>query len=144
MGGVAEFPTLLGGIKILDVSHVQSGPTCTAMLADMGAEVVKVEPFAGDQFRESMEGANFFNFNRNKRGIALNLKTKEGKEIVLKLAKEADVLMENFVPGAMDRLGLGYEALSQLNPRIVYFSISGFGQSGPYRDRPAYEPILQA
>ncbi len=74
----------------------------------------------------------------------MNLKTKEGKEIVLKLAKEADVLVENFVPGSMDRLGLGYEALSQLNPRIVYCSISGFGQSGPFRDRPAYEPILQA
>jgi crotonobetainyl-CoA:carnitine CoA-transferase CaiB-like acyl-CoA transferase len=140
----AGFPNPLAGIKVVDLSHVQSGPTCTAMLADMGAEVVKIEPFAGDQFRQPMEGANFFNFNRNKRGIALNLKTKEGKEIVLKLAKEADVLVENFVPGAMDRLGLGYEALSQLNPRIVYCSISGFGQSGPYRDRPAYEPILQA
>ena len=140
----AKFPNPLAGIKVVDLSHVQSGPTCTAMLADMGAEVVKIEPFAGDQFRQPMEGANFFNFNRNKRGIALNLKTKEGKEIVLKLAKEADVLVENFVPGAMDRLGLGYEALSQLNPRIVYCSISGFGQSGPYRDRPAYEPILQA
>jgi crotonobetainyl-CoA:carnitine CoA-transferase CaiB-like acyl-CoA transferase len=138
------FPNPLAGIKVVDLSHVQSGPTCTAMLADMGAEVVKIEPFAGDQFRQPMEGANFFNFNRNKRGIALNLKTKEGKEIVLKLAKEADVLVENFVPGAMDRLGLGYEALSQLNPRIVYCSISGFGQSGPFRDRPAYEPVLQA
>jgi crotonobetainyl-CoA:carnitine CoA-transferase CaiB-like acyl-CoA transferase len=138
------FPNPLAGIKVVDLSHVQSGPTCTAMLADMGAEVVKIEPFAGDQFRQPMEGANFFNFNRNKRGIVLNLKTKEGKEIVLKLAKEADVLVENFVPGAMDRLGLGYEALSQLNPRIVYCSISGFGQSGPFRDRPAYEPVLQA
>jgi len=127
MEGRAEFPNLLAGIKVVDLSHVQSGPTCTAMLADMGAEVVKIEPFAGDQFRQPMEGANFFNFNRNKRGIALNLKTKEGKEIVLKLAKEADVLVENFVPGAMDRLGLGYEALSQLNPRIVYCSISGSG-----------------
>lgn len=144
MNSSAEFPNLLAGIKVLDLSHVQSGPTCTAMLADMGAEVLKIEPFAGDQFRQPMEGANFFNFNRNKRGIALNLKTKEGKEIVLKLAKDADVLVENFVPGAMDRLGLGYEALSRLNPRIVYCSISGFGQSGPYRDRPAYEPILQA
>jgi crotonobetainyl-CoA:carnitine CoA-transferase CaiB-like acyl-CoA transferase len=140
----AGFPNPLAGIKVVDLSHVQSGPTCTAMLADMGAEVVKIEPFAGDQFRQPMEGANFFNFNRNKRGIVLNLKTKEGKEIVLKLAKEADVLVENFVPGAMDRLGLGYEALSQLNPRIVYCSISGFGQSGPFRDRPAYEPVLQA
>jgi formyl-CoA transferase/CoA:oxalate CoA-transferase len=138
------FPNPLAGIKVVDLSHVQSGPTCTAMLADMGAEVVKIEPFAGDQFRQPMEGANFFNFNRNKRGIVLNLKTKEGKEIVLKLAKEADVLVENFVPGSMDRLGLGYEVLSQLNPRIVYCSISGFGQSGPFRDRPAYEPVLQA
>jgi len=144
MEGRAEFPNLLGGIKVLDFSHVQSGPTCSAMLADMGAEVIKIESFAGDQFRQPMEGANFFNFNRNKRGIALNLKTKEGKEIVLKLAKEADVLLENFVPGAMDRLGLGYEALSRLNPGIVYCSISGFGQSGPFRDRPAYEPVLQA
>lgn len=144
MNSSAEFPNLLAGIKVLDLSHVQSGPTCTAMLADMGAEVLKIEPFAGDQFREPMEGAHFFNFNRNKRAMAVNLKTKEGKEIVLKLAKEADVLVENFVPGAMDRLGLGYEALSQLNPRIIYCSISGFGQSGPYRDRPAYEPTLQA
>src|SRR4030042_70524 len=144
MEGFAEFPNLLGGIKVLDLSHVQSGPTCTAMLADMGAEVVKVEPFAGDQFRESMEGANFFNFNRNKRAMALNLKTKEGKEIVLKLAKDADVLVENFLPGVINRLGLGYEALSQVNPGIVYCSISGFGQSGPFRERPAYDPILQA
>jgi crotonobetainyl-CoA:carnitine CoA-transferase CaiB-like acyl-CoA transferase len=144
MESFAEFPNLLGGIKVLDLSHVQSGPTCTAMLADMGAEVVKVEPFAGDQFRESMEGANFFNFNRNKRAMALNLKTKEGKEIVCKLAKDADVLVENFLPGVINRLGLGYEALSQVNPGIVYCSISGFGQSGPFRERPAYDPILQA
>jgi crotonobetainyl-CoA:carnitine CoA-transferase CaiB-like acyl-CoA transferase len=114
------------------------------MLADMGAEVIKVESFAGDQFREPMEGANFFNFNRNKRGIALNLKAKEGQEIALKLAREADVLVENFLPGSMDRLGLGYESISRINPRIVYCSISGFGQSGPFWDRPAYEPILQA
>jgi crotonobetainyl-CoA:carnitine CoA-transferase CaiB-like acyl-CoA transferase len=114
------------------------------MLADMGAEVIKVEPFAGDQFREPMEGANFFNFNRNKRGIALNLKNQEGQKIVLTLARKADVLVENFLPGAMDRLGLGYESVSRINPRIVYCSISGFGQSGPFRDRPAYEPILQA
>ena len=110
----------------------------------MGAEVVKIEPFIGDQFRESMEGANFWNFNRGKRAMALNLKTKEGKEIVLKLAKQADVLVENFLPGSMDRLGMGYEAIAALNPKIIYCSISGFGQSGPLRDRPAYEPILQA
>jgi crotonobetainyl-CoA:carnitine CoA-transferase CaiB-like acyl-CoA transferase len=139
-----EFSSPLVGIRVLDLSHVQSGPTCTVMLADMGAEVIKVESFAGDQFREPMEGANFYNFNRNKRGIALNLKTKEGKEIALKLAGEADVLVENFLPGSMDRLGLGYESISRINPRIVYCSISGFGQSGPFWDRPAYEPILQA
>ena len=144
MDETSEFPDPLAGIKVLDFSHVQSGPICTAMLADMGAEVVKIESFAGDQFRQPMEGANFFNFNRNKRGMALNLKTKEGKEIILKLVKDADVLVENFLPGAMDRLGFGYETLSRLNPGIVYCSISGFGLSGPFRDRPAYDPILQA
>ena len=137
-----EFPSPLGGIKILDFSHVQSGPICTAMLADMGGEVVKIEPFIGDQFREPMEGANFFNFNRNKRAMALNLKTPEGKEIVLKLAKNSDVLVENFLPGSMDKLGLGYEAISRIQPGIIYCSISGFGQEGPFRHRPAYEPIL--
>ena len=140
----SEFPSPLEGIKVLDFSHVQSGPICTASLADMGAEIVKIEPFIGDQFRESMEGANFWNFNRGKRAMALNLKTKEGKEIVLKLARQADVLVENFLPGSMDRLGMGYEAVAALNPGIVYCSISGFGQSGPLRNRPAYEPILQA
>lgn len=115
-----EFPSPMGGIKILDFSHVQSGPICTAMLADMGAEVVKIEPFIGDQFREPMEGANFFNFNRNKRAMALNLKTPEGKEIVLKLAKNSDVLVENFLPGSMDKLGLGYEAISRIQPGIIY------------------------
>jgi formyl-CoA transferase/CoA:oxalate CoA-transferase len=140
----SNFPNPLAGVKVLDLSHVQSGPTCTAILADMGADVIKVESFAGDQFREPMEGANFFNFNRNKRGIALNLKAKEGLEIALKLARKADVLVENFLPGSMDRLGLGYENISRINPGIVYCSISGFGQSGPFWDRPAYEPILQA
>ena len=134
----------LAGIKVLDFSHVQSGPICTAMVADMGAEVVKIEPFIGDQFRESMDGANFFTFNRNKRGMALNLKAQEGKEIVLKLAKKSDVLVENFLPGSMDKLGLGYEAISRINPSIIYCSISGFGQDGPFRHRPAYEPVLQA
>jgi crotonobetainyl-CoA:carnitine CoA-transferase CaiB-like acyl-CoA transferase len=144
MENSTEFPSPLSGIKVIDFSHVQSGPTCTAMLADMGAEVIKIEPLAGDQFRQPMEGANFYNFNRNKRGIAINLKAQEGKEIALRLARKADVLVENFLPGAMERLGLGYAAISGINPRIVYCSISGFGQDGPFRDRPAYEPILQA
>jgi crotonobetainyl-CoA:carnitine CoA-transferase CaiB-like acyl-CoA transferase len=144
MENVNHFPTPLSGIKVLDFSHVQSGPICTAMLADMGAEVVKIEPFIGDQFREPMEGANFFNFNRNKRAMALNLKTPEGKEIILKLAKNSDVLVENFLPGSLDKLGLGYEAISRVQPGIIFCSISGFGQEGPFRHRPAYEPILQA
>ena len=144
MNSRSEFPSPLEGIKVLDFSHVQSGPICTVMLADMGAEVVKIEPFIGDQFRESMEGANFFTFNRNKRAMALNLKTQEGKEIVLKLAKKSDVLVENFLPGSLAKLGLGYEAISRLNPSIIYCSISGFGQDGPFRHRPAYEPVLQA
>jgi len=134
----------LHGVKVVDLSHVQSGPICTMLLGDMGAEVIKVESFAGDQFRLPMEGAHFVNFNRNKRGIALDLKKREGKEIVLRLATKADVFVENFLPGAMDRLGLGYETISQLNARIIHCSISGFGQAGPYRERPAYEPILQA
>jgi crotonobetainyl-CoA:carnitine CoA-transferase CaiB-like acyl-CoA transferase len=139
-----EFPDLLRGVKVLDLSHVQSGPTCAVMLADMGAEVLKVEPFSGDLFRTFMEGASFVNFNRNKRGIALNLKAKEGKAIILKLAKDYDIFIENFVPGAIDRLGLGYEELSQLNPRIIYCSISGFGQSGPFRNWPGYDTTVQA
>jgi crotonobetainyl-CoA:carnitine CoA-transferase CaiB-like acyl-CoA transferase len=138
------FPNPLEGVKVLDLSHVQSGPTCTTMLADMGAEVVKVEPFAGDQFRELRDGADFCNFNRNKRAIALDLKTKDGKEVVFKLAQRADVFIENFLPGTAEKLGVGYEALSRLSPKIIYCSISGYGQSGPFRDRPAYDPALQA
>src|SRR5690606_26845833 len=100
--------------------------------------------FAGDMFRYPMEGANFRNFNRNKRAIAVDLKSPEGLEIALDLAKRADVLIENFLPGALERLGLGYDAVRQGNPGIVYGSISGFGQSGSMRNRPAVEPILQA
>jgi len=122
----------LKGLKVLDFTTLLPGPFATMMLADMGAEVVKIEPFIGDQFREPMEGANFFNFNRNKRAMALNLKTPEGKEIVLKLAKNSDVLVENFLPGSMDKLGLGYEAISRIQPGIIYCSISGFGQEGPF------------
>lgn len=114
------------------------------MLADMGAEVTKVESFAGDMFRHPLEGANFQNFNRNKRAIAVDLKTPAGLEIVLDLAKKADVLIENFLPGALERLGLGYDAVRRANPGIIYGSISGFGLTGAMRHRPAVEPIVQA
>jgi crotonobetainyl-CoA:carnitine CoA-transferase CaiB-like acyl-CoA transferase len=144
MDDSSEFSSPLSGIKVLELSHVQAGPVCGMMLADMGAEVVKVESAAGDLFRVPMEGANYYNFNRNKQAIALNLKSAKGVEIALKLAQDADVLLENFLPGALDKLGLGYAAVRQINPRIIYASISGFGQSGPLRNRPAFEPILQA
>lgn len=144
MDAAAEFSSPLSGIKVLELSHVQAGPICGMMLADMGAEVIKVESSAGDLFRIPLEGANFYNFNRNKRAIALNLKSEKGVEIALKLATEADVMLENFLPGALDKLGLGYEAIRTRNPRVIYASISGFGQSGALRNRPAFEPILQA
>ena len=144
MDAASEFTSPLSGIKVLELSHVQAGPICGMMLADMGAEVVKIESSAGDLFRVPMEGANFYNFNRNKRAIALDLKAEAGVQIALKLAGEADVLVENFLPGALDKLGLGYEAIRARNPGIIYASISGFGLSGPFRNRPAFEPILQA
>jgi crotonobetainyl-CoA:carnitine CoA-transferase CaiB-like acyl-CoA transferase len=134
----------LCGMKVIDMTHVWSGPTCTMILGDLGAEVIKIESFSGDQYRQPLGGSFFVNFNRNKRSIALNLKKEEGKEVVLKLARQGDVWVENFLPGALDRLGLGYEAIRSLNSQIVYCSISGFGQDGPYRERPAYDPILQA
>ena len=140
MHSSSGFPSPLEGVRVLDVSHVQAGPICGMMLADMGAEVIKIESFAGDLFRQPLEGANFRNFNRNKRAIALDLKSPEGLEIALELARRSDVLVENFLPGALDRLGLGYDAVRRANPRIVYGSISGFGQSESMRNRPAVEP----
>lgn len=134
----------LDGIKVVDLTQAMAGPYCTMLLADAGADVIKVEPPAGDQFRYFASGANMINFNRNKRGIALDLRTDEGKEIVLKLSAKADIFVENFTPGTAERLGVGYDVISNLNPRIIYASISGFGQNGPYRERPAYDTTVQA
>lgn len=120
-------PGPLKGIKVVDFCHAWAGPACTALLSDAGADTIKVEPITGDFFRTTMGGAVFINVNRNKRSIALNLKTSEGHRIALKLLENADVLVENFVPGVMDRLGLSYKAISRVNPRIIYCSISGFG-----------------
>jgi len=139
-----EFSNPLEGIKVLELSHIQAGPICSMMLADMGADVIKVEPFAGDRFRQLFGGANFLNFNRNKRAMAVNLKTPKGRKICLELAKNADVLVENYLPGALHNLGLGYEHIKEINPKIIYCSISGYGQEGPFRLRPAFDPILQA
>lgn len=141
---------LLEGVKVLDLSRVLAGPYCAMMLADMGADVIKVEmPGRGDDSRKNPPIVNgysayYMNLNRNKRGITLNLKSEKGKEIFRELIKDTDILVENYRPGVMDKLGLGYEELRKINPRLVYGAVSGFGQYGPYSKRPGYDIIGQA
>src|SRR3972149_2647078 len=132
----------LEGIRVMDLSRVVSGPYCTMMLADMGAEVIKIEePGRGDESRgyapilPSGESSDFISLNRNKKSITVNLKSAGGKEIVRRLARVSDILVENFQVGDMDRLGLGYEELRRINPRLIYCGISGYGEVGPYRER---------
>ena len=137
-------------MRVLDLSRVLAGPFCSMLLADMGAEVIKLEiPERGDDSREfppfiDAESLYYVNLNRGKKSITLNLKSDEGKQIFNELVKKSDVLLENFRPGTMERLGLGYHDIKQINPRLVYASISGFGQYGPYRERPGYDIIGQA
>jgi len=135
---------LLKGIRVVDLTAAVSGTSGTMVLADLGADVIKIEPPKGEHYRYAIDGAFLLAFNRNKRDLALDLKAPEGQDIALRLAGKADVLMENFVPGTADKLGLGYERVSSLNPRIIYCSVSGFGQEGPYSQRPAYDPSVQA
>lgn len=138
----------LEGVRVLDLGRVLSAPFCTAMLGDMGAEVVKIEqPGKGDDSRGFMPRRNdvstyFINFNRSKKGITLDLK--KGKEVFLEMIKHVDVVVENFRPGVMKRLGLDYEELKKVNPRLVYAAISGFGQTGPYASRAGYDTMAQA
>ncbi len=139
----------LDGIRILDFTHVQSGPTCTQLLAWMGADVSKVErPGVGDATRKQLvdvEGADSLYFtmlNHNKRSLTLNSKTPEGKEVLTRLVKECDVLVENFAPGALDRMGFGWESIQQINPRMIMASVKGFGP-GPYEDCKVYENVAQ-
>ena len=138
------------GIRVLDMSRVLAGPFCGMLLADMGAEVIKLEvPGKGDDSREfppfrKGESLYYINLNRGKKSITLNLKHPKGKRLFLELVKQCDVLVENFSPGTMERLGLGYGELQFVNPRLVYAAISGFGQTGPYRSRPGYDIIGQA
>ena len=140
----------LDGITVIDLSHALAGPFCTTMLADYGAQVIKVEPPTGDIARgwgsqiAGGETAYFVSLHRNKRGVVLDLKTAEGKEVFFKLLEKADVVIENYRVGALKRMGLDYEAARKRNPGIIYCSISGFGQDGPYRDRAALDLILQA
>jgi crotonobetainyl-CoA:carnitine CoA-transferase CaiB-like acyl-CoA transferase len=143
-------PGALEGIKILDITNYIAGPYATLLLADLGAEVYKIEtPGAGDPFRTwDKEPKNyspsFCALNRNKKSVTLDMKTPEGKEVFLRLAKDADVVVENLRPGVVDRLGIGYEDIKKLNPKIIYCSISAFGQEGPYRKRPGYDTLGQA
>ncbi|KFI38221.1 hypothetical protein HY02_05495 [Peptococcaceae bacterium SCADC1_2_3] len=134
----------LEGIKVLDFTQAAGGPFGGMILGDMGADVIKVEPPSGDHFRPMMGGAWSVVVNRNKRGLAIDLRTPEAKEIIFKLVKEADVFMEAFVPGVMERLGFSYEEVNKVNPRIIYFSFSGYGQNGPYKKRPGYDICAQA
>ena len=138
----------LDGFKILDLSAVLSGPLATMWLADQGANVIKVEPFHGDIVRAMGGGdgitPSFLSANRGKKGIAVDLKTPQGLALVMRLAAEADVLVQNFRPGAIERMGLGYEAVTEVNPNIVYCSISGFGETGPYAHKRVYDPVIQS
>jgi CoA:oxalate CoA-transferase len=150
---------ILSGIRVLGLEQFLSGPNCSMILADAGAEVIKVEqpgvgepgrtipPFAEDAGGEKYSGL-LLRHNRNKKSVTLNLHKPAGKEIFLELVKISDVIVENFAPGAMDRLGLGYDVISKVNPRIIYCAISGFGRieayRGPYADRGAFDPVLQA
>ena len=139
----------LAGIRILDLTWVLSGPFCTLTLADLGADVIKVErPPYGDVSRTTGplidgESGYFFSVNRGKRSIALDLSTEEGRAIFFGLVRESDVVVENFTPGKMDALGVGFERLSQENPRLIYAAISGYGQTGPMREKPALDVIVQ-
>lgn len=140
----------LEGIKVLDLTWVYSGPYCTAILLDLGAEVIKVEgPRIGDHTRvfpplKNDVSGYFYMLNRGKKSIALNLKSEKGKEIFLDLVKEFDVVTENFVPGTLEKLGIGYEKMKEINPGIICGSIYGFGSWGPYSTRPGVDPVAQA
>jgi formyl-CoA transferase len=140
----------LAGMRVIELAHIMSGPICGMMLADMGADVIKVEKIpGGDDCRrfapilESGESASFMIVNRNKRGIALNLKTEGGKEVLRKMLASADVVTENYRRGTMEKLGMGYEALREVNPGLIYCAISGYGRSGPMADKGGFDLIAQ-
>ncbi|MFG1426450.1 CaiB/BaiF CoA transferase family protein [Roseixanthobacter glucoisosaccharinicivorans] len=151
-GQAARRPLPLEGVRVLDVSQVMAGPYASMLLGDLGADVIKVEPpGTGDQTRSAMgfkmkgpDSMGFLNMNRNKRSIALNLKSGAGRELFYKLVETADILIENYRPGVMKKLKCDYESLKAINPRLVYASISGFGQTGPWAMRPGFDLMAQA
>ncbi|NWF57511.1 MAG: CoA transferase [Syntrophaceae bacterium] len=142
-------PGPLEGVRVLDMTWALAGPFCSMILADLGAEVIKVEnPEGGDPSRKNFPflkevSSYFLSVNRGKKSLTVNLQHPRGKEVIKGLAKLSDILVENFRPGVMDRLGLGYKAIREVNPRIIYASCSGFGQTSPYANRPAYDVIVQ-
>lgn len=145
----ASAAPILAGIKVLDLSSYIAGPFACSLIADLGAEVVKVEPPDGDPIRRypsslAAESRVFLGVNRGKQGVALDLKSEDGRAVFQHLADSADVLVENFRPGVMDRLGFGYGALSQRNPRLIYCSLTGFGHGGPMRQSAGFDQVLQA
>jgi len=148
--GTSRIASPLAGITVLDVSHILSGPFCTMLLADLGAQVIKVErPQLGDEARRlgpqvCGDSAYFMSVNRGKKSVTIDFSREEGQKLVRKLCERVDVFVENFLPGTMRKFGLDYARLSSLNPRLIYASISGFGQSGPYAHYPALDIIVQA
>jgi len=141
----------LAGLKVIDMSHIMAGPACCLMLADMGADVIKLEKFpGGDDVRRSIpptiagEPASFMMMNRNKRGLAVNLKSAGGKDVLRRLVARSDVLVENFARGAMERLGFGWEELHRAHPALIYCALTGFGRTGPYADRRGFDLVAQA
>lgn len=143
-------PGPLAGIKIVDLTSMLSGPWATTIMADQGADVIKVEPpVKGDHVRSlgNQRGgmsSMFLNINRNKRSITVNLKHDGGVALVHEMARDADVVIQNFRPGVVERLGVGYDDIAAINPDIIYMSLSGFGETGPWRDKPVYDPVIQA
>ncbi|MGH8796123.1 MAG: CaiB/BaiF CoA transferase family protein, partial [Caldimonas sp.] len=145
-------PLPLDGVRVLDVSQVMAGPFCSMLLGDLGADVIKIEPpGSGDQTRGAMgfklkgdDSMGFLNLNRNKRSLAVNLKSAAGRSVFMRLVAQADVLVENYRPGVMTKLGLDYATLEKVRPELVYASISGFGQDGPWSDRPGFDLMAQA
>src|ERR1051326_2876309 len=138
----------LDGLRVLDVTQVMAGPYCAMVLADLGADVIKIEPPSGDSTRVmpgavGLDSPSFNAVNRGKRGLVLNLKSAEGRGVFLRLARSTDIVIENYRPGVMAALGLGYETLAAENPRLIYASISGYGQTGPQRGKGGFDLIAQ-
>src|SRR6476646_1291452 len=138
----------LANVRVLDVTQFMAGPFCSTMLADLGADVIKIEPPSGDSTRQMVgasgsESPSFNAVNRGKRSVVVNLKLPDGQQLVKRIAQSSDILIENYRPGVMQGFGLGYDALAEINPRLIYASISGYGQTGPSRAKGGFDLIAQ-